>query len=145
MVECEALLSRLPISPLNTTSLGLQLGFFTRAGIVARDGWLGLYRGFLPNALKNLPSSRFVITSLPVDHLLHAIGLFLHCHSSSASPLPLPVPAPLPLKMSFLSSPILMQSLQFHPSPSLLCICTCQMPFHYRMLLVLGGMNGRII
>jgi hypothetical protein len=28
------------------------------AGIVERDGLVGLYRGFVPNALKNLPNSR---------------------------------------------------------------------------------------
>lgn len=30
------------------------------AGIVDRDGLLGLYRGFVPNALKTLPNSRFI-------------------------------------------------------------------------------------
>lgn len=29
------------------------------AGIVERDGLIGLYRGFVPNALKNLPNSRY--------------------------------------------------------------------------------------
>eukprot|EP00250_Pteridium_aquilinum_P019213 c24345_g1_i2 orf=163-1767(-) len=29
-------------------------------GIIAQDGLLGLYRGFVPNALKNLPNSRLV-------------------------------------------------------------------------------------
>lgn len=29
------------------------------AGIIARDGVAGLYRGFVPNALKTLPNSRF--------------------------------------------------------------------------------------
>lgn len=28
------------------------------SGIVARDGLVGLYRGFIPNALKTLPNSR---------------------------------------------------------------------------------------
>ncbi|CAJ2655944.1 unnamed protein product [Trifolium pratense] len=28
------------------------------SGIVAQDGVIGLYRGFVPNALKNLPNSR---------------------------------------------------------------------------------------
>lgn len=32
-------------------------------GIVARDGWIGLYRGFLPNALKNLPNSSIRLTT----------------------------------------------------------------------------------
>lgn len=31
------------------------------AGIVERDGLTGLYRGFVPNALKNLPNSRYVL------------------------------------------------------------------------------------
>lgn len=31
----------------------------TVAGIIARDGFLGLYRGFVPNVLKNLPNSRY--------------------------------------------------------------------------------------
>jgi len=34
------------------------------AGIVERDGLVGLYRGFVPNALKNLPNSRY-----PFAHL----------------------------------------------------------------------------
>ncbi|KAL3687959.1 hypothetical protein R1sor_014268 [Riccia sorocarpa] len=32
-------------------------------GIVARDGFLGLYRGFLPNALKNLPNNSIRLTT----------------------------------------------------------------------------------
>ncbi|KAL2479489.1 putative envelope ADP [Abeliophyllum distichum] len=32
-------------------------------GIVARDGWLGLYRGFVPNALKTLPNSSIRLTT----------------------------------------------------------------------------------
>ncbi|OVA02685.1 Mitochondrial carrier protein [Macleaya cordata] len=32
-------------------------------GIVARDGVIGLYRGFLPNALKNLPNSSIRLTT----------------------------------------------------------------------------------
>ncbi|KAJ8647523.1 hypothetical protein MRB53_000546 [Persea americana] len=32
-------------------------------GIVARDGFIGLYRGFVPNALKNLPSSSIRLTT----------------------------------------------------------------------------------
>jgi len=31
------------------------------AGIVERDGLTGLYRGFVPNALKNLPNSRYIL------------------------------------------------------------------------------------
>ncbi|KAK3226147.1 hypothetical protein Dsin_006009 [Dipteronia sinensis] len=33
------------------------------AGIVQRDGVIGLYRGFLPNALKNLPNSSIRLTT----------------------------------------------------------------------------------
>ncbi|KAL2629662.1 hypothetical protein R1flu_014348 [Riccia fluitans] len=32
-------------------------------GIIARDGFLGLYRGFLPNALKNLPNNSIRLTT----------------------------------------------------------------------------------
>ncbi|XP_058106994.1 thylakoid ADP,ATP carrier protein, chloroplastic-like isoform X2 [Magnolia sinica] len=32
-------------------------------GIVARDGFIGLYRGFVPNALKNLPNSSIRLTT----------------------------------------------------------------------------------
>lgn len=40
------------------------------AGIIARDGFFGLYRGFVPNVLKNLPNSRY-------DVFLHfARGIF---------------------------------------------------------------------
>lgn len=37
------------------------------AGIVARDGVAGLYRGFVPNALKSLPNSRFLGSSNPIE------------------------------------------------------------------------------
>ncbi|KAB5520000.1 hypothetical protein DKX38_024319 [Salix brachista] len=44
------------------------------AGIVQRDGVIGLYRGFVPNALKNLPNSRF--TFIPFFYfLIHALGI----------------------------------------------------------------------
>lgn len=35
-------------------------------GIVDRDGLVGLYRGFVPNALKTLPNSRFMFFSFSV-------------------------------------------------------------------------------
>lgn len=35
------------------------------AGIVERDGLIGLYRGFVPNALKNLPNSRYPTNDSP--------------------------------------------------------------------------------
>ncbi|XP_021753906.1 probable envelope ADP,ATP carrier protein, chloroplastic [Chenopodium quinoa] len=33
------------------------------SGILERDGWVGLYRGFVPNALKNLPNSSIRLTA----------------------------------------------------------------------------------
>ncbi|CAL0324716.1 unnamed protein product [Lupinus luteus] len=36
------------------------------SGIVARDGVIGLYRGFVPNALKNLPSSSIRLTTYDI-------------------------------------------------------------------------------
>ncbi|KAL6998421.1 hypothetical protein U1Q18_008547 [Sarracenia purpurea var. burkii] len=42
-------------------------------GIVARDGIIGLYRGFVPNALKNLPNSSIRLTTFDtVKHLIEA-------------------------------------------------------------------------
>ncbi|KAF5737235.1 hypothetical protein HS088_TW13G00114 [Tripterygium wilfordii] len=35
-------------------------------GIVERDGFIGLYRGFLPNALKNLPNSSIRLTTFDI-------------------------------------------------------------------------------
>ncbi|KAH7657119.1 Mitochondrial carrier protein [Dioscorea alata] len=53
--------------PLDTVRRQMQMKgspfnsvFDALPGIVERDGFLGLYRGFVPNALKSLPSSRFV-------------------------------------------------------------------------------------
>lgn len=43
-------------------------------GIVARDGWLGLYRGFLPNALKTLPSSSIRLTTFDTVKSIIAAG-----------------------------------------------------------------------
>ncbi|KAL1368624.1 hypothetical protein HN51_022786 [Arachis hypogaea] len=36
------------------------------SGIVARDGFIGLYRGFVPNALKNLPNSSIRLTTYDI-------------------------------------------------------------------------------
>ncbi|KAE9611046.1 putative mitochondrial carrier protein [Lupinus albus] len=36
------------------------------SGIVARDGVIGLYRGFVPNALKNLPNSSIRLTTYDI-------------------------------------------------------------------------------
>lgn len=43
-------------------------------GIVARDGWIGLYRGFLPNALKNLPNSSIRLTTFDTVKSLIVAG-----------------------------------------------------------------------
>ncbi|KAL8152699.1 hypothetical protein V2J09_010459 [Rumex salicifolius] len=43
-------------------------------GIVERDGWLGLYRGFLPNALKTLPNSSIRLTTFDTVKGLIAAG-----------------------------------------------------------------------
>ncbi|RZB52844.1 putative envelope ADP,ATP carrier protein, chloroplastic [Glycine soja] len=40
-----------------------QIYTFVDAGIVARDGVAGLYRGFVPNALKSLPNSSIKLTT----------------------------------------------------------------------------------
>lgn len=40
------------------------------AGIVERDGLTGLYRGFVPNALKNLPNSRYTLLHTMVTKIL---------------------------------------------------------------------------
>lgn len=43
-------------------------------GIVARDGLLGLYRGFIPNALKTLPNSSIRLTTFDTVKRLIAAG-----------------------------------------------------------------------
>ncbi|KAH9615737.1 hypothetical protein KSS87_007501 [Heliosperma pusillum] len=43
-------------------------------GIVARDGLIGLYRGFVPNALKNLPNSSIRLTTFDTVKGLIAAG-----------------------------------------------------------------------
>ncbi|XP_074264531.1 thylakoid ADP,ATP carrier protein, chloroplastic-like [Silene latifolia] len=43
-------------------------------GIVARDGLIGLYRGFVPNALKNLPNSSIRLTTFDTVKSLIAAG-----------------------------------------------------------------------
>jgi solute carrier family 25 phosphate transporter 23/24/25/41 len=44
------------------------------AGIVERDGLVGLYRGFVPNALKNLPNSSIKLTAFDTVKTLLATG-----------------------------------------------------------------------
>ncbi|RCV24025.1 hypothetical protein SEVIR_5G051200v4 [Setaria viridis] len=43
-------------------------------GIVERDGLIGLYRGFVPNALKNLPNSSIKLTAFDTVKTLLATG-----------------------------------------------------------------------
>ncbi|XP_052171889.1 probable envelope ADP,ATP carrier protein, chloroplastic [Diospyros lotus] len=43
-------------------------------GIVARDGLIGLYRGFVPNALKSLPNSSIKLTTFDAVKFLIAAG-----------------------------------------------------------------------
>lgn len=43
-------------------------------GIVERDGLTGLYRGFVPNALKNLPNSSIKLTVFDTVKTLIATG-----------------------------------------------------------------------
>ncbi|KNA08430.1 hypothetical protein SOVF_162680 [Spinacia oleracea] len=65
-----ATLATLTCYPLDTIRRQMQmrgtpyntvLDAFT--GILERDGWVGLYRGFVPNALKNLPNSSIRLTT----------------------------------------------------------------------------------
>ncbi|MED6167973.1 hypothetical protein PIB30_007642 [Stylosanthes scabra] len=44
------------------------------SGIVARDGFIGLYRGFVANALKNLPNSSIRLTTYDIVKRLIASG-----------------------------------------------------------------------
>ena len=44
------------------------------AGIVERDGLVGLYRGFVPNALKNLPNSSIKLTAFDTMKILISTG-----------------------------------------------------------------------
>ena len=43
-------------------------------GIVERDGFIGLYRGFVPNALKTLPNSSIRLTTFDSVKRLIAAG-----------------------------------------------------------------------
>lgn len=43
-------------------------------GIVEREGWIGLYRGFVPNTLKNLPNSSIRLTTFDTVKSLIAAG-----------------------------------------------------------------------
>lgn len=63
---------------------GVQYILFlsTDAGIVERDGVTGLYRGFVPNALKTLPNSRYAFIllhhfSFMLDKFLNMVSHFV--------------------------------------------------------------------
>ncbi|CAA2969576.1 probable envelope ADP,ATP carrier, chloroplastic [Olea europaea subsp. europaea] len=65
-----ATIATLTCYPLDTVRRQMQMRgtpyktiFDAIPGIVARDGWLGLYRGFVPNALKTLPNSSIRLTT----------------------------------------------------------------------------------
>lgn len=68
--------------PLDTIRRQMQLKTSTHANvfaaataIVARDGVMGLYRGFLPNAAKNLPNSSIRLSTFDAaKKLLAASG-----------------------------------------------------------------------
>ncbi|KAI4328681.1 hypothetical protein L6164_021016 [Bauhinia variegata] len=65
-----ASLATLTCYPLDTVRRQMQLKgtpyktvLDALSGIVAQDGFIGLYRGFVPNALKNLPNSSIRLTT----------------------------------------------------------------------------------
>ena len=49
-------------------------------GIIARDGVVGLYRGFIPNALKTLPTSRYLSLCDIVLNIRIKDGLWFFMH-----------------------------------------------------------------
>ncbi|KAF7845370.1 putative envelope ADP,ATP carrier protein, chloroplastic [Senna tora] len=68
-----ASLATLTCYPLDTVRRQMQIKgtpyktvFDALTGIVAQDGVIGLYRGFVPNALKNLPSSSIRLTTYDI-------------------------------------------------------------------------------
>ncbi|XP_047180887.1 thylakoid ADP,ATP carrier protein, chloroplastic-like isoform X2 [Vigna umbellata] len=68
-----ASLATLTCYPLDTVRRQMQLKgtpyntvFDALSGIVARDGVAGLYRGFVPNALKSLPNSSIKLTTYDI-------------------------------------------------------------------------------
>ncbi|XP_057498392.1 probable envelope ADP,ATP carrier protein, chloroplastic isoform X1 [Actinidia eriantha] len=80
MALVSATLSTLMCYPLDTMRRQMQMKgtpyktvLDAFPGIVARDGLIGLYRGFVPNALKNLPNSSIRLTTFDtVKHLIAA-------------------------------------------------------------------------
>lgn len=76
-----ATLSTLMCYPLDTTRRQMQMKgtpyktvLDALPGIVARDGLIGLYRGFVPNALKNLPNSSIRLTTFDTVKNIIAAG-----------------------------------------------------------------------
>ncbi|KAJ6800912.1 putative thylakoid ADP,ATP carrier protein, chloroplastic [Iris pallida] len=76
-----ATLATLMCYPLDTVRRQMQMkccpynSFFDAfPGIVERDGILGLYRGFLPNALKSLPNSSIRLTAFDTVKGLISVG-----------------------------------------------------------------------
>ncbi|GAV75481.1 Mito_carr domain-containing protein [Cephalotus follicularis] len=68
-----ATIATLTCYPLDTVRRQMQMRgspynsvFDAFSGIVARDGAIGLYRGFVPNALKNLPNSSIRLTAFDI-------------------------------------------------------------------------------
>ncbi|CAN0879742.1 Probable envelope ADP,ATP carrier protein, chloroplastic [Linum grandiflorum] len=67
--------------PLDTVRRQMQMRgapyksfFHAFPGIVERDGFIGLYRGFLPNVLKNLPNSSIRLSTFDIVKRLIAAG-----------------------------------------------------------------------
>ncbi|KAF8724152.1 hypothetical protein HU200_021168 [Digitaria exilis] len=76
-----ATFSTLMCYPLDTVRRQMQMKgtpyntiFDAIPGIVERDGLIGLYRGFVPNALKNLPNSSIKLTAFDTVKTLIATG-----------------------------------------------------------------------
>ncbi|CAN1142298.1 Probable envelope ADP,ATP carrier protein, chloroplastic [Linum perenne] len=67
--------------PLDTVRRQMQMRgapyksfFHAFPGIVERDGFIGLYRGFLPNVLKNLPNSSIRLSTFDIVKRMIAAG-----------------------------------------------------------------------
>ncbi|KAJ6820374.1 putative thylakoid ADP,ATP carrier protein, chloroplastic [Iris pallida] len=76
-----ATLATLMCYPLDTVRRQMQMKgspyntvFDAFPGIVERDGIIGLYRGFVPNALKNLPNSSIRLTTFDTVKGLISVG-----------------------------------------------------------------------
>ncbi|CAI0424208.1 unnamed protein product [Linum tenue] len=76
-----AAVATLTCYPLDTVRRQMQMRgapyktfFDAFPGIVERDGFIGLYRGFLPNALKNLPNSSIRLSTFDIVKRLISAG-----------------------------------------------------------------------